>query len=103
MPANRPIRHDIQLLTRSVPLAWRMHVNHGDDGVHAGVERQSTSRRCRRLRYAAIFFVIALVAALFGFGGIAAGAAEIAKVLFVVFVVLFLVSLVWGLLAGRGP
>jgi hypothetical protein len=31
------------------------------------------------LRYAAIFFVIALVAALFGFTGIAAGAVEIVK------------------------
>jgi uncharacterized membrane protein YtjA (UPF0391 family) len=55
------------------------------------------------LRYAAIFFVIALVAALFGFGGIAAGAVEIAKVLFFIFLVLFLVSLVWGLVSGRGP
>ena len=56
------------------------------------------------LRYAAIFFVIALIAALFGFGGIAAGAVEIAKVLFFIFVILFLVSLVWGLIAGnRSP
>ena len=45
------------------------------------------------LYYAAVFFVIALVAALFGFTGIAAGAAEIAKLLFVVFLVLFGVSL----------
>ena len=50
------------------------------------------------LRYAVIFFVIALVAALFGFGGIAAGATEIAKILFFVFVVLFIVSLVAGLI-----
>lgn len=50
------------------------------------------------LHYAAVFFVIAIVAALFGFGGIAVGAAEIAKVLFFVFVVLFIVSLVAGLL-----
>ena len=54
------------------------------------------------LRYAVIFFVIALVAALFGFGGIAAGATEIAKILFFVFVVLFVVSLVAGLIK-RGP
>ena len=33
------------------------------------------------LYWAAVFFVIALIAALFGFGGIAVGAAEIAKVL----------------------
>jgi len=49
------------------------------------------------LHYAVVFFVIALIAALFGFGGIAAGAAEIAKVLFFIFLVLFLVSLVVGL------
>ena len=33
------------------------------------------------LQYAAVFFVIALIAAVFGFTGIAVGAAEIAKVL----------------------
>ena len=54
------------------------------------------------LRYAVIFFIVAIVAALFGFGGIAAGATEIAKILFFVFVVLFVVSLVAGLLR-RGP
>lgn len=40
------------------------------------------------LRYTVIFFVIALVAALFGFGGIAAGAVDIAQILFFVFIVL---------------
>ena len=55
------------------------------------------------LRYAAIFFVIALVAALFGFTGIAVGAAEIAKILFYIFVILFVVSLIWGLMSGTGP
>jgi uncharacterized membrane protein YtjA (UPF0391 family) len=54
------------------------------------------------LHYAAVFFVIALIAALFGFGGIAVGAAEIAKFLFFIFLVLFVVSLVAGLLR-RGP
>lgn len=55
------------------------------------------------LYYAALFFVIALVAALFGFGGIAAGAVEIAKVLFFIFLVLFVVSLVAGLMRRGGP
>lgn len=54
------------------------------------------------LRYAVIFFVVAIVAALFGFGGIAAGATEIAKILFFVFLILFIVSLVAGLIK-RGP
>jgi len=50
------------------------------------------------LYYALVFFIVAIVAALFGFGGIAAGAVEIAKVLFFIFLVLFVVSLVVGVL-----
>ena len=50
------------------------------------------------LYWAAVFFVIALIAAIFGFGGIAVGAAEIAKVLFFIFLVIFVVSLILGLL-----
>lgn len=48
------------------------------------------------LYWAAVFFVIALVAAVFGFGGLAASAAGVAKILFAVFLVLALVSLVFG-------
>src|SRR6185503_11429858 len=55
------------------------------------------------LHYTIVFLVIALIAALFGFGGIAAGAVEIAKILFFVFLVLFLVSLVAGLMRRGGP
>jgi uncharacterized membrane protein YtjA (UPF0391 family) len=53
------------------------------------------------LRYAAVFLVIALVAALLGFTGIAAGAVEIAKILFFVFLLLFVVSLIVGLMRRR--
>jgi uncharacterized membrane protein YtjA (UPF0391 family) len=49
------------------------------------------------LKWALIFLVVALIAALFGFGGIATSAAGIAKLLFVVFLVVFVVSLVLGL------
>ncbi len=48
------------------------------------------------LHYAAVFLVIALVAALLGFTGIAAGAVEIAKILFFIFLVAFVVSLLMG-------
>lgn len=51
------------------------------------------------LRYTAIFLIVAIIAAAFGFGGIAGTAASIAKVLFFIFLVLFLVSL----LLGRNP
>jgi uncharacterized membrane protein YtjA (UPF0391 family) len=53
------------------------------------------------LQYALVFFIIAIIAAVFGFGGIAAGAAAIAKILFYIFLVIFLVSLVLGI-ARRG-
>ena len=53
------------------------------------------------LYWAAVFFIIAIIAAIFGFGGIAGGAATIAQVLFFAFVVLFLVSLIAGLIGGR--
>lgn len=48
------------------------------------------------LRWAAIFFVIAIVAAIFGFGGIASGAASIAKVLFFIFLVGFIIIIAFG-------
>jgi uncharacterized membrane protein YtjA (UPF0391 family) len=53
------------------------------------------------LNYAAVFLVIALVAALLGFTGIAAGAVEIAKILFFVFILLFVASLIVGLIRRK--
>ncbi|HOB93574.1 MAG TPA: DUF1328 domain-containing protein [Aquabacterium sp.] len=53
------------------------------------------------LHYAIVFLVIALIAALFGFGGIAASAVGIAKVLFFVFIVLAVLSFVFGLIRKR--
>jgi uncharacterized membrane protein YtjA (UPF0391 family) len=45
------------------------------------------------LRWALIFFIVALLAAVLGFTGIAVAAAGVAKVLFFLFVVLFLITL----------
>ena len=53
------------------------------------------------LRWALVFFIVSIIAALFGFGGISAGASEIARVCFFFFIVIFLVSLIWGLASGR--
>lgn len=53
------------------------------------------------LHYAVVFFVIALIAALFGFGGIAAGAVEIAKILFFIFIVLAAITFVVNLIKSR--
>ena len=48
------------------------------------------------LHYALIFFLIAIVAAVLGFGSIAGASAGIAQILFFLFLVVFLVTLVMG-------
>ena len=48
------------------------------------------------LRWAAIFLVVAIVAAVFGFGGIAGDAAWMAKVILVVALVIAIVSFAMG-------
>jgi uncharacterized membrane protein YtjA (UPF0391 family) len=60
-----------------------------------------TTQESPMLHYAVVFFVIALIAALFGFTGIAAGAASIAQILFVVFLVLAIGSFVMSMLRKR--
>jgi uncharacterized membrane protein YtjA (UPF0391 family) len=55
------------------------------------------------LYWALVFFIVAIIAAVFGFGGIAAGAATIAQVLFFLFVALFVIALIVGLVRGRTP
>ena len=44
------------------------------------------------LRWAITFLLVALLAAVFGFGGIAGAATDIARILFFVFIVMFLLS-----------
>jgi uncharacterized membrane protein YtjA (UPF0391 family) len=53
------------------------------------------------LYWAAVFFVVAIIAAIFGFGNIAEGATDIAKILFFVFLVLLVVSLVLNMVRGK--
>ncbi len=55
------------------------------------------------IRWALVFFIVAIVAAVFGFTGIAAAAIEIGRILFFVFLVLFIVFLVLGKTKGRPP
>ena len=55
------------------------------------------------LGWAVTFLIIALIAALLGFGGIAGVAIEAAKIVFFVAVVLFLIAAVVGLVRGRTP
>jgi len=86
MTPQRRVRHGM-----SIAVPWSKQRRHivGDVVQRPGMETDM-------LNYAIIFFIIAIIAAVLGFGGIAAGAAEIAKILFFVFLALFLVSLVVG-------
>jgi uncharacterized membrane protein YtjA (UPF0391 family) len=49
------------------------------------------------LRWALAFFIVAIIAAVFGFAGIAVAAAGIAKLLFYLFLILFVLALIGGL------
>lgn len=53
------------------------------------------------LRWALAFLVIAIIAALLGFGGIASASAGIAKTLFFVFLAIFVIMLALGLIGAR--
>jgi len=53
------------------------------------------------LRWALGFLVVAVIAAMLGFGGVAETSAGIAKVLFVVFLAGFVITLSIGLAAAR--
>jgi uncharacterized membrane protein YtjA (UPF0391 family) len=48
------------------------------------------------LRWSLLFFVVALIAAVFGFGGLAGDAAWIGQVLVVVFLIVAVVSFIFG-------
>jgi uncharacterized membrane protein YtjA (UPF0391 family) len=50
----------------------------------------------RMLYWALVFFIISLIAAIFGFTGIATATAGVAKILFFIFLVLFILSLLFG-------
>jgi uncharacterized membrane protein YtjA (UPF0391 family) len=69
--------------------------------VRAGAQRHQHRVRAPKesamLHYAIVFLVIALIAALFGFGGIAAGAVSIAKILFFIFVIMAIVAFVMSI------
>ena len=53
--------------------------------------------------WAITFLIVALVAALLGFGGIAGTAMEAAKIVFFVAIALFVISALFGVVRGRSP
>jgi uncharacterized membrane protein YtjA (UPF0391 family) len=55
------------------------------------------------LRAALGFFILALIAVIFGASGVAGISMEIGRALLVVFLILAVISFVAGLVSGRGP
>ena len=55
------------------------------------------------LYYALVFFILAIILGLFGFGLVASAFAGIAKILFFVFVIALIISLIAHGVNGRGP
>jgi len=55
------------------------------------------------LGWALTFLLVALVAAVLGFGGIATFAVDIAKIIFFVAIILFAIAAVVGLIRGQRP
>lgn len=53
------------------------------------------------LRWALTFLVVALIAAMLGFGGVAGAASSIAVTLFWIFVTLFVLSLLVSIVTGK--
>ena len=54
------------------------------------------------LNWVVTFLIIALIAAVLGFGGIAGAAVEIAKVIFFIAILLFLIAVVMGMIRRGG-
>lgn len=53
------------------------------------------------LGWALFFFILAIIASIFGFGGLAAAFAGVARILFFVFIVLFILALIFGFRGRR--
>jgi uncharacterized membrane protein YtjA (UPF0391 family) len=66
-----------------------------------GARRVANTEESFMLGWALTFLVVALIAAVLGFGGIAGLSVEIAKIIFFVAVVLFLISALVGVFRGR--
>jgi len=71
-----------------------MEMRGGTSPAHQGFI--NIERSTQMFSWALAFFIIAIIAAIFGFGGIAASAAGAAKIVFIVALILAVVGLVVG-------
>jgi uncharacterized membrane protein YtjA (UPF0391 family) len=68
---------------------------------HRKVRLNNNRRGGTMLGWAIFFFILAILASIFGFGGLSAAFAGVAKILFFVFIILFVVALVFGFRGRR--
>jgi uncharacterized membrane protein YtjA (UPF0391 family) len=71
--------------------------------VRLTAAQAATRQETIMLGWAITFLVVALIAAILGFGGIADFAVDIARIIFFVAIILFVVSAIVGLIRGRSP
>jgi uncharacterized membrane protein YtjA (UPF0391 family) len=89
------VRRRFRLLPTALPLFPERFSSHDvEEGKH---------KEQAMLGWALTFLIIALIAAVLGFGGIAGFAVEIAKIIFFVAIVLFVISAIFGFMRGRSP
>jgi uncharacterized membrane protein YtjA (UPF0391 family) len=74
-----------------------------DDRDEIALMRAPQKKECAMLGWAVTFLVVALVAAVLGFGGIAGVAIEAAKLVFFVAILLFAIAAIVGMVRGRTP
>jgi uncharacterized membrane protein YtjA (UPF0391 family) len=66
-------------------------------------DESNSNERLIMLNLVVTLLIIALIAAVLGFGGIAVVSVELAKVIFFVAILLFLIAAIFGALGGRRP
>ena len=84
----------------TIPALLLLNIN---DGAADKPQRTAQPGGKIMLTWALTFFILAVIAAILGFGGIAGAAAGIAKLLFFVFVILLIISAVANAVRGRPP
>jgi uncharacterized membrane protein YtjA (UPF0391 family) len=109
--SGKRLKTDV-FLRRSTPDTRGVACTFQEHFVKAGVssntrldaaKRGTAKRGLDMLGWALTFLIVALIAAVLGFGGIAGVAIEAAKIVFFVAIVLFAISAVVALFRGRSP
>ncbi|WP_415922106.1 DUF1328 domain-containing protein [Tateyamaria sp. SN6-1] len=91
----------LTLLTQRFAPHFCSSANSGTFCVPATLTSRTETKGNAMLYWSIMFLIIALVAAVFGFGGIAAASTGVAQILFVLFIILFAITVVVRLLRGR--